>query len=77
MSKIHIVDPLKCMGCRYHFTLGDSVILAHRCWYPITVSMFDCPNRHWDYVNDDGEIYNEDELPHYYDRMRKLGLEVR
>lgn len=31
----------------------------------------------WDYVNDDGEIYNEDELPHYYDRMRKLGLEVR
>ena len=45
MSKIHIVDPLKCMGCRYHFTLGDSVILAHRCWYPITVSMFDCSNR--------------------------------
>ena len=30
----------------------------------------------WDYVNDDGEIYNEDELPHYYDRMRELGLEV-
>lgn len=31
----------------------------------------------WDYVNDDGEIYNEDELPHYYDRMRELGLEVK
>lgn len=31
----------------------------------------------WDYVNDDGEIYNEDELPHYYDRMRELGVEVR
>jgi len=31
----------------------------------------------WDYVNDDGEIYNEDELPHYYERMRELGLEVR
>ena len=31
----------------------------------------------WDYVNDDGEIYNEDELPHYYDRMRELGIEVR
>jgi len=30
----------------------------------------------WDYVNDDGEIYNEDELPHYYDRMRELGIEV-
>ena len=30
----------------------------------------------WNYVNDDGEIYNEDELPHYYDRMRELGLEV-
>lgn len=30
----------------------------------------------WDYVHDDGEIYNEDELPHYYDRMRELGLEV-
>ena len=30
----------------------------------------------WDYVNDDGEIYREDELPHYYDRMRELGLEV-
>lgn len=30
----------------------------------------------WDYVNDDGEIYNEDELPHYYDRMRELGVEV-
>ena len=31
----------------------------------------------WDYVHDDGEIYNEDELPHYYDRMRELGLEVK
>jgi hypothetical protein len=31
----------------------------------------------WDYVNDDGEIYREDELPHYYDRMRELGLEVK
>lgn len=30
----------------------------------------------WDYVNDDGEIYNEDELPHYYDRMHELGIEV-
>lgn len=30
----------------------------------------------WDYVHDDGEIYNEDELPHYYDRMRELGVEV-
>ena len=30
----------------------------------------------WDYVNDDGEIYNEDELPHYYDRMRELGVEL-
>lgn len=29
----------------------------------------------WDYVHDDGEIYNEDELPHYYDRMRELGVE--
>lgn len=30
----------------------------------------------WDYVNDDGEIYSEDELPHYQDRMRDLGVEV-
>lgn len=30
----------------------------------------------WDYVNDDGEIYNEDELPHYKERMRELGIEV-
>lgn len=30
----------------------------------------------WDYVNDDGEIYNEDELPHYQERMRELGIEV-
>lgn len=30
----------------------------------------------WDYVNDNGEIYNEDQLPHYYDRMRELGMEV-
>lgn len=29
----------------------------------------------WDYVNDDGEIYNEDELPHYQERMRELGVE--
>lgn len=26
----------------------------------------------WDYVHDDGEIYNEDELPHYQERMREL-----
>lgn len=30
----------------------------------------------WDYVNDDGEIYSEDELPHYQKRMRELGIEV-
>jgi hypothetical protein len=30
----------------------------------------------WDYVMDDGEICNEDELPHYQERMRKLGIEV-
>ena len=30
----------------------------------------------WDYVHDDGEIYNEDELPHYQERMRELGIEV-
>lgn len=30
----------------------------------------------WDYVHDDGEIYNEDELPHYQERMRDLGIEV-
>lgn len=30
----------------------------------------------WDYVNDDGEIYNEDELPHYQERMRELGIEA-
>ena len=30
----------------------------------------------WDYVHDDGEIYNEDELPHYLERMRELGIEV-
>lgn len=30
----------------------------------------------WDYVNDDGEIYNEDELPHYQERMCELGIEV-
>lgn len=30
----------------------------------------------WDYVMDDGEIYNEDELPHYQERMRELGIEV-
>ena len=30
----------------------------------------------WDYVHDDGEIYNEDELPHYQERMRELGVEV-
>lgn len=30
----------------------------------------------WDYVNDDGEIYNEYELPHYQERMRELGIEV-
>lgn len=30
----------------------------------------------WDYVHDDGTIYREDELPHYQERMRKLGIEV-
>lgn len=30
----------------------------------------------WDYVHDDGEIYREDELPHYQERMRELGVEV-
>lgn len=30
----------------------------------------------WDYVMDDGEIYNEDELPHYQERMREMGIEV-
>lgn len=30
----------------------------------------------WDYVHDDGEIYDEDELPHYQERMRALGIEV-
>lgn len=30
----------------------------------------------WDYVHDDGEIYNVDELPHYQERMRELGIEV-
>lgn len=45
MSKIRIIDPLKCMSCRYHFQMGDSTILAWRCLYPVTVSMFDCSNR--------------------------------
>ena len=31
----------------------------------------------WDYVHDDGEIYNEDELPHYLERMQDLGIEVK
>ena len=30
----------------------------------------------WDYAHDDGEIYNEDELPHYQERMRELGIEA-
>lgn len=30
----------------------------------------------WDYVHDDGEIYNVDELPHYQERMRELGIEA-
>ena len=30
----------------------------------------------WDYVHGYGEIYNEDELPHYLERMRELGIEV-
>lgn len=30
----------------------------------------------WDYVHDDGTLYREDELPHYQDRMRELGVEV-
>lgn len=30
----------------------------------------------WDYVMDDGELYNKDELPHYQERMRELGIKV-
>lgn len=30
----------------------------------------------WDYVMDDGELYNKDELPRYQERMRELGIEV-
>lgn len=45
MSKIHIIDPLKCTRCRYHMTLGDWQILAHACWYPVTVASFGCSNR--------------------------------
>lgn len=30
----------------------------------------------WDYVMDDGELYNKNELPHYQERMRELGIEV-
>jgi len=31
----------------------------------------------WDYVYDDGTIYREDELPHYQERMRECGIEVK
>ena len=31
----------------------------------------------WDYVHDDGTIYREDELPHYQERMRECGIEVK
>lgn len=30
----------------------------------------------WDYVNDNGEIYDKDVLPHYQERMQELGIEV-
>lgn len=30
----------------------------------------------WDYVYDDGTNYRDDELPHYQERMRELGIEV-
>lgn len=30
----------------------------------------------WDYVTDDGELYNKNELPHYQERMRELGIRV-
>ncbi len=30
----------------------------------------------WDYVMDDGELYNVDELPHYQERMKELGIKV-
>lgn len=29
-----------------------------------------------DHAHDDGEIYDEDELPHYQERVRELGVEV-
>ena len=29
-----------------------------------------------DYVMDEGELYNKDELPHYQEHMRELGIEV-
>ncbi len=45
MSRIHIIDPNKCTRCRYLYRMGDSTILAWRCLYPVTVSMFDCSNR--------------------------------
>ena len=45
MSRIRIIDPNKCMRCRYHYWLGDSRILAYGCTYPVTTVTFDCSNR--------------------------------
>lgn len=36
-----------------------------------------CFEGFWDYVHDDGTIYREDELPHYQERMRECGIEVK
>lgn len=44
MTKIHIIDPLKCTRCGFHYTIGDNILFAHGCAMPITVS-FECSNR--------------------------------
>lgn len=44
MTKIVILNPLKCARCGFHYKLGDSIVFAHGCAMPITVS-FDCSNR--------------------------------
>lgn len=44
MTKIHIIDPLKCTRCGSHYTLGDSIVFARGCAMPVTVS-FECSNR--------------------------------
>ena len=44
MTKIVILDPLKCTRCGFHYKLGDSIVLAHGCAMPVTVS-FECSNR--------------------------------